>query len=101
MTYRHRKMLPVSRLSTNLPKYRVTHKLMTAMRSEPTMNSMPEELMYTTASAPWESSVRVLMSHGMPRANRMASELAPSAFDTPIPPSPETKHNVTSIAFQF
>lgn len=63
-----------------------------AMIREPTTIVMPLESINTAlSSSPRATIARVLISHGKPRANNMAKELAPSALDTPTPPSPVIK----------
>lgn len=78
-------------LRVNFPMNKVIHKQATATRREPTTKSMPAELIRTAvSSAPDTNSDRVLINQGRPNANNIAKELAPKAFETPIPPSPET-----------
>lgn len=92
IAYRTKRMAPRLLLSVNLPMYRVIHKQATATSREPTTKSIPAELMSTAcSSASCATRVKVLMSHGRPNANKIAKELAPKAFETPIPPSPVTK----------
>lgn len=92
MRYKTIRTKPSLFLRVNLPRNRVIHKQQTATSRDPTTKSIPAELMSTAvSSAPWILRLAVLMSQGNPNANNIAKELAPSAFDTPIPPSPETK----------
>lgn len=94
ITYRTAKTAPTLFLRVNFPMNKTIHRQDTATSREPMTKSMPLELIYTTASSPWPSSVRVLMSQGNPNANRIAREFAPKAFETPIPPSPEIKQHI-------
>lgn len=91
MAYRIIRTQPRLFLKVNLPMKRVSHKQATATINEPTTKSMPAEFIRTAvSSAPCTTRANVLMSQGRPNANKIAKELAPSALDTPIPPSPET-----------
>lgn len=70
---------------------KVSQRRHAATRREPTTKSMPAELIFTAVSEPSTNSMSVLISQGRPKANKIAKEFAPKAFETPIPPSPITK----------
>lgn len=88
ITYKTKNTPPIDFLSLNFAMNKVSQSKDVATRREPTTKSMPTELILTAVSEPSTSNMSVLMSQGRPKANSMAKELAPNAFDTPIPPSP-------------
>lgn len=65
-----------------------TNNAITAINSNNIVYSMPYDVMRIT-SLPGTLRCRIfLISHGMPSDIKMAKELAPNEFDTPMPPSP-------------
>lgn len=89
MIYKKQKTKPTLLRKVNFENKSTSHRQLTATRREPTTKSILAEFMRTAGcSRPWLRFTRHLISHGMPRANKIANELAPRALDTPIPPSP-------------
>lgn len=93
IAYKTKNTPPIDFLSLNLPMNRVSQSKEVATKREPTTKSMPTELIFTAVSEPSTNNIKVLISQGRPKANNIAKELAPNAFDTPIPPSPVTEES--------
>lgn len=93
--YRTMSTQPTDLRSLNFAINKVNQRKLTAKSREVTTKAMPLELIGIAVScAPWPTRMRVLISHGVPSANNIAKELAPSALDTPTPPSPVIKIHV-------
>lgn len=81
------KATPTFRLNRKWKKLRIVNKANVATKSIPTLNLILCEFNIITLFSVLYV-IQFLMNHGTPNDSKIANELAPNEFDTPIPLSP-------------